>query len=310
MSQNKAVGTASDTKSGSHNLKQIQSFIISVLRKPLAKGYRLDKNNNDTDEFASYIKPNSKLNEVERIEIYAQQYWYRLLDNLEEDFPGILSVLGKAKFQSLMQKYLETYPSDSYFLRDLGKNLSYFIETNKGLVDSKYNLVLDLSKFEFAQVFAFDEESTKTITTSDIQDSDLNSLSIRLQPYITLIESEWALDEFTIALKTGKKDATISEASSVKPSDKREETESTSEPEEEKIWLVVHRFENRVFLKRLDKIAFLLLKHIEETGTIGESVSALLKENPELAENLPELAKNVQKWFTSWVKLGWFCTHE
>ena len=45
---------------------------------------------------AEFIKPNDRLSSFERLEIYNRQYWFRLLDCLYEDYPGLLSVLGKS----------------------------------------------------------------------------------------------------------------------------------------------------------------------------------------------------------------------
>jgi hypothetical protein len=45
---------------------------------------------------ASYFQPNDRLTSFERLEIYNRQYWFRLLESLHEDFPGLRAVLAKS----------------------------------------------------------------------------------------------------------------------------------------------------------------------------------------------------------------------
>ena len=35
------------------------------------------------------VKPNDRLTSTERLNIYHRQYWYRILDSFNEDFPGL-----------------------------------------------------------------------------------------------------------------------------------------------------------------------------------------------------------------------------
>ena len=60
----------------------------------------------DGGEMARYaelfIKPSHSLTSFERLEIYNQQYWWRILESFAEDFCGLRAVIGKAKFDSLV----------------------------------------------------------------------------------------------------------------------------------------------------------------------------------------------------------------
>ena len=59
-----------------------------------------------SDVASSFIKPNDRLTSLERLEIYNRQYWFRLLDCLFEDYPGLRYVLGDERFQKLAVAYL------------------------------------------------------------------------------------------------------------------------------------------------------------------------------------------------------------
>src|ERR1700722_9090102 len=96
------------------DLQQIQEQMAQVIMRPLADG-KTEKiwiDGSKTDKFAAqFIKPNKDLSSLERLEIYNQQYWIRLLESLEEDFPGLQTILGSEKFDSLCIAYLMEYPS-------------------------------------------------------------------------------------------------------------------------------------------------------------------------------------------------------
>src|ERR1700683_4711521 len=69
------------------------------------------------------VKPNDRLTSVERLNIYHRQYWYRILDSFNEDFPGLCSILGERAFERLSRAYLAGCPSQSFTLRNLGSRL-------------------------------------------------------------------------------------------------------------------------------------------------------------------------------------------
>ncbi len=75
---------------------------------------------------STFIKPNDRLSSFERLEIYNKQYWFRLLDCLYEDFPGLRTLTGEKRFHDMSVAYLTKYPSNSYSLRDLGDGWKNF----------------------------------------------------------------------------------------------------------------------------------------------------------------------------------------
>ena len=49
-------------------------------------------------EASEFIKPNDRLTSFERLEIYNRVYWFRVLDCLYDDYPGLRAVLGERNF--------------------------------------------------------------------------------------------------------------------------------------------------------------------------------------------------------------------
>lgn len=288
------------------SLKEIQSFLIDAISQPLSSEFEFEPNSKYDSKIDSFVKPTSKQTARQRLGIYAKQYWFRLLDSLEEDFPGILKVLGREKFNLLLKGYLIDYPSDSHLLRDLGRYMEEYVREQRDLVEPHYDLVYDLARFEWAQVYAFDGDALPPVTLKEIESLDLEKNVFNLQPYISLMELSYPLDDFKIALKKGRKVNAPSEASSTL----REVTDepvldSHSIPEAEQVFMVVHRFDNRVFFKRLEKHAFKLLELIATGETVSVACGELICSYPELEDDIEALSSNVRNWFQSWVKLGW-----
>jgi hypothetical protein len=80
-------------------------------------------------EAKQYIAPSPTLTSSQRIEIYNQQYWWRLLNVLQEDFPFLLNLFGYRDFnQNIAFPYLERYPPQHWSLNILGQRLPLWIK--------------------------------------------------------------------------------------------------------------------------------------------------------------------------------------
>ncbi len=82
---------------------------------------------------AQFIKPNDRLSSFERLEIYNRVYWFRVLDCLYDDYPGLRAIVGEKKFMRLATAYLAKYPSVSFTLRNLGQRLEQFLREEPSL---------------------------------------------------------------------------------------------------------------------------------------------------------------------------------
>ena len=84
------------------DLLDLQRSMAGAIFRPLTPAWRMQANlpdgNNLRAAASEFIKPNDRLSSFERLEIYNRQYWFRLLDCLYEDYPGLLAVLGERRF--------------------------------------------------------------------------------------------------------------------------------------------------------------------------------------------------------------------
>ena len=254
----------------------------------------------------SFIRPNDRLTSFDRLEIYNRVYWFRVLDCLYDDYPGLRAVLGEEKFMRLITAYLTKYPSQSFTLRNLGSRLEKFIREEPKWVAPRRAIALDMTKFEWAQVVAFDDPANPVITTDDILDAPPEKLRLGLQPYLSLLELNYAVDEFFLVVKKGDLAVLRDEASNTfdeKPHSARRR-KVIKMPKRERVYLAVHRYDNSLFYKRLEPEAFAILTGLGRGLSVEETCTRAIARSKCKKVNWPKQLKN---WFDDWSSLGWFC---
>ena len=255
---------------------------------------------------ARFIKPNDRLSSFERLEIYNRVYWFRVLDCLYDDYPGLRAIVGEKKFMKLATAYLAKYPSVSFTLRNLGQRLEQFLREEPRWIAPNEDLALDMVRFEWAQVVAFDDAARPKITTDDLLDTPPARLRLELQPYLSLLELNYAVDKFLLAVKKREADVLRSEASNTFDSmpHARIRRRQVRRPRQERVHLVVHRYDNMLYYKRLEPEAFAILRGLQQRKTVAKAcVEALSKSRRTKAD----WAAQIQEWFHDWSALGWFC---
>src|SRR5271163_601925 len=145
-----------------NDLRAIQRAFATGITRPLTKSYHMQpkwKDGSSTRQaVAAFIKPNDRLTSFDRLEIYNKQYWFRLLDCLYDDFPGLRALIGEKRFHQMSIAYLTKYPSNCYTLRDLGERLEKFLAREPRWVKPHGVLARDIVRLEWAHIVAFDGE--------------------------------------------------------------------------------------------------------------------------------------------------------
>jgi len=256
---------------------------------------------------AEWIKPNDRLTSFERLQIYNRCYWYRVLDCLYDDYPGLQAVLGERKFRALITAYLESHPSISFTLRDLGSQMEAFMEAHPEMIAPRGDLALDMARFEWAQIIAFDDPAYPAVEVDELLGTNPAELRLGIQPYVTFLDLKYPVDEFALAIKASEEDSLSSQASNVvneAPKAKRRRTVRLPKPEAVKV--AVHRWHNMLYFKRLGEEQFALLQALRRGETLEEACGVAL----ELWQGTPEaFSAEVRSWFENGAALKWFCRY-
>ena len=252
---------------------------------------------------ADFVKPNSRLTPVERLEIYARSYWFRVLDCLYEDYPGLRAILGQRRFMKLATAFLAQFPSASFSLRNLGSRLPKFIEDEPAFSAPHTDLAIDMARFEWAQVVAFDGLALPAITQDEILDAG-PALRVGLQPYLTVMECAYPVDDFALALKKTALRTEASNAPVSMPGTGRSPKAARPRlPRPARTLVAVHRHDNMLFFKDLEPEAFAILTALQAGRTLAAACAGALRD----ADPAIDWSARVQEWFRTWQSLGWFC---
>lgn len=285
-------------------LHQIQCQMGQAIMRPLVnEGMQKQwlTGANMQDVAAQFIKPNKDLSSFERLEIYNKQYWFRLLDSLQEDFPGLNTVLGDQCFEELCVAYLVAYPSRSYTLNHLGAQLAKFIQEEPEIVHPHSQLAYEVACMEWAEIVAFDAQEKSSLSHHSLQNVYAEALVLQLQPHITILELNYALDNFLLQLNKGTDKSVESNAISIRTS----KTIKVLRPKRQHMFMAVHRLDNAVYYKRLNSDQYFLLKALSEGKTLAQSCRDLLSEKR--SSEVTILAQKLNQYFTAWMELNWFC---
>lgn len=288
-------------------LSKVQSLMADFVMNPVTSTYdsakKLSSGKSARKVAEQIIKPNTELTSFQRLEVYNRQYWFRLIDCLYDDFPGLLAILGQTRFDRLIKDYLHKHPSESFTLRDLGEHLPHFIKKNPKYTGVRSRAANEMAQFEWAQVIAFDSASLPEIATKDLSQANPVKLKLRLQPYITLLELSYPFDEFVLALR--KKERTNSEAS-VSKQKKHKAGAVCKLPNREQTFLVDHQFDNTLYYKRLSETVR-MLQALQKGKTLNQACSDSYKYLDNANRQNEAFLKDVSSWFENWTRLHWLC---
>jgi hypothetical protein len=284
-------------------LLETQRRMATALMLPLTPDDRIASRapNGSTmkSEAAAFIKPNSRLSSVERLEIYSRSYWFRLLDSFRDDFPGLAAILGARGFERLARAYLAECPSRSFTLRDLGNQLEGWLAQHREFAGGNPDLARDMVRLEWAHIVAFDGAAEKVLGPEDLAELT-PSLRVGLQPYISLLQLEYPVDVLRMKTNTDREDLTAT--SNVPVARARRGVPRVVRPPQEQVFVAVHRLDLSVYYRRLTREQFLLLCGLRAGRSITDAIEASFEGSSVAPGDIPELLRT---WFSAWAQFGW-----
>jgi hypothetical protein len=249
------------------------------------------------------IKPNDRLTSFERLEIYNRQYWFRVLSGFAEDFPGLRAILGTRAFDKVAEAYLKDCPSTSFTMRNIGSKLEPWLRKHPKFASPRQHLALDMVRLEWAEINAFDGKRETPLTPADLAEANPAKLRLGLQPYITLLDLKYPVDDLLLAVRKDAEDVSVaSNAMSERHKTKRVKAVASMKPSQ--IFLAVHRMGEEVYFRRLEREEFAILSFLRDGKSLNAAIDAGLRQSATPATERPLL---IQKWFQTWSTLGWFC---
>lgn len=144
------------------------------------------------EQFERCFHARPGLSAVERLDIYANAYYWRLHGVLVETFPTLAWLLGSKRTQNLITDYLLAHPSTDPDLRHLGLNFPTFIATNP-LTSSRAGFV-QVAQIEAAVAFALHAADGPTLAREELARLPAAiwpRMRIELAPATRVIACDW-----------------------------------------------------------------------------------------------------------------------
>ena len=184
-------------------LKKTQQWFGSIISRPIDEDSRMNplspSGNHMEEEACHYIAPSPTLRPAQRIELYNQQYWWRLLTTLQDDYPLLTRLFGYYDFnQTIAIPYLQKYPPNHWSLNFAGQYLPKWIDECYTANDK--SLVKNAAYIDWAFIQSFFAPGLPHISNDSLPvKGDIASLldqKIKLQPHIHLFKMNQDLFSF------------------------------------------------------------------------------------------------------------------
>jgi hypothetical protein len=148
------------------------------------------------------VRADARTSAIERGEIYANMYFYQLLDAIKEDFPATFSVLGEVNFHHLITGYLVEYPPSDPSINEASRHLAEYAGKSSLLL--KVPFIADSIRVERAIVEVFLGPDRDPLNTNDpraVPATKFPSLRIGVHPATRLIHCRWRIDKVLRAVE-------------------------------------------------------------------------------------------------------------
>jgi len=203
-----------------------------------------------TGGLADVIAGDERLSAEERVDIYANMYFYRLLEVLKEDFPATLATLGDARFHNLITGYLIEYPPRHFSISDTGARLADFIANHP--MREQFPHLADLARMERALIEVFHAADATPLDSEAmraIPPLEWPALKLRRHPATMILELQWDVGTIFEALKR---------------------SEELRAPAEQPTHMLVWRHRSQVFYRAIDSSERDLLEVLARGCTFAE----------------------------------------
>ena len=190
----------------SYDLQSLEGLLYLLITAPsgVAEGLANHKSL-DSAGLSKIIVGDKRLSSVERVDIYANMYFYRLLEVLQEDFPATLAVLGADRFHNLVTGYLIEYPPAHFSIMYAGRHLADFLRDHP--LRDEFPFIADLARLERALIEVFHAVDARPLDNEQmraIAPENWPSLKLALHPAIEFLQLDWKVPEVLRAVECGQ----------------------------------------------------------------------------------------------------------
>jgi hypothetical protein len=281
-------------KNAPQELTELQKWFASIITQEIHYDNLLPSTspsgNAIEEEALNYIKPNTQLEAHQRIEVYHQQYWWRLLETLHTTYPFLLRLFGYTDFnRKIGIPYFFHNPSQSWSIEWVGKDLCPWL--NRTYQEKDAPLIQKAAAIDWAFHAGFYAPELPFFELKDLDPVSLLNTPFQVQPHISLFSFDSQLFKFRDAFLKKDGDFWLNEAF------------PSLEKEQERYNFIVFRDSDLSMVWRsLSQAEWVLLSSLQSGSCITDACSVIEEDYP---DEIPYAMKMIQKWFKEWTVRKW-----
>jgi hypothetical protein len=244
------------------------------------------------EEVEALVLPSARQTARERLAIYHQAYFARLLEVLREVFPVLLIALERETFDALALAYLEQHPPTAYSLNRLADQFVDFLRATRPPREDANapdwaDFMIDVARLETTIEEVFDGPGSEGAAPLDasalaaLSSEDVGAQRLQLAPSVRLLASDFPLHDYYTAARRA---------------------ESPPLPAPSPSWQVIYRRDFVVRRLPLTAPAFALLSALAQQQSLSLALEAALA-----LSSPADLAPQLPAWFQQWSAEGLFC---
>ncbi len=277
-------------------LKSTQEWFASIITSRLGENDTIQPytstGNLVAEEAARYITPSPTLRPHQRIQIYNQQYWWRLLNTLHTNFPLVTRLFGSHAFnEEIGIPYLLKHPPSHWSLTDLGERLPKWI--TECYYEPDQSLIYNAACLDWAFMSSFIAPQCPPLDLAHLLQGDPDSLlcyTFYLQPHIALFTWEYDLLTFRGCFLKQNVDYWVEHRF---PDLHKGKTYR---------FILYRNAKNNIAWREISQGEFLLLERFKAGTSITAACEYIEAQESSLYE---EVANHLQKWLQEWTQAGW-----
>jgi Putative DNA-binding domain len=184
------------------SLAEIQRRFYTLVTAADAVGKTLAARGQTLRDLEAMVVGDARLDAAARLDVYANMYFFRLLDVLRDAYPKLTAVVGDAAFHNLVTEYLQASPPAHPSIALAGDRLPQFLASH-ALAEVRPWLV-PLAELERAYTEVFDGPDAETLSLDDVRalpPTRLTALPLSLVPCHRLLHHGFAIDPSWRALE-------------------------------------------------------------------------------------------------------------
>jgi hypothetical protein len=256
-------------------LSELQTLLYQLITTPEGAN-RLEKEHDPASTNAdALVRGDQRLSANERVDIYANAYFYRLLDCLYEEFPATFAVVGSDNFVSLVADYLLACPPTEPSIFYAGCYLPGFLRNHP--LAKRWPFISELARLERAILDVFHAADASTLSDEAmraIPSEQWPAVKLGTHPAVAILRIEWRVTDVLCAVENGRE---------------------WSQPAHEKTTVLVWRQDAQVNYRDLEEVETGPLAILSERASFAAicEVIASLAVGP---DQVPLIARLLARW--------------